>query len=779
MRFRQIARLAALAATLAAGSPAQQPAGQQAPANTGTVIRTETRQVLVDAVVVDKKGNYIRDLSQKNFKVWEDNKEQSIKSFSYEADPASPNNGQKHYLVLFFDNSTMEFADQRRARDAAAKFIDANAKSDRLIAIVNFTGALQIAQNFTDDADRLKQVVNGVRFANLNPNAPLAPGVPGVRGLGTEANFGIRSSLLAMRTLARNLEGVPGRKIVVLFSAGFPLTIESRSELTAAIDVCNKSNVAVYPIDVRGLVSAPEFNPGIGLPGRGALRPAGSLGGFAFGFAPQVRGGGGGGGGGGGAAGGGGGAGGGGRGGGGGGAPAGGGGGPSGSRTGGAGMGGGTSSGTSGTGGGPRGAGSSGGTRGVPGTGGGGNVPLNQRVPMGDPRTIIPPFPPTASTNQQVLYMLADGTGGFVIVNTNDLLGGLAKIGKEQNEYYLIGYTPPESAEGSCHTLRVKVDHGYSVRARSGYCNVKQVDLLAGKPQERDLETRAAANNPGDIKATMETPFFYTSANAVRVNVALEIPASSLRFDKVKGKQHSEWSVLGIAYMPDGAVAARFSDSVKLDFADKKELEAFQAHPYHYDKQFDMAAGTYNLKIVFSSGDEHFGKLEQHLEIDPYDGKVLFLSGIALTKEFHPISGQDTDLDSVLLEGRAPLVAQGMQITPSGNNRFKKTDTAACYLEVYEPLLVQPPPAEGAPAAAKPATQVGVQLRIMDPKTKQAKSDTGMMEVTQLARAGSPVIPVALKLGVDKLDPGQYQAELQIVDNTGRAVTRSVGFEVE
>ncbi len=105
--------------------------------------------------------------------------------------------------------------------------------------------------------------------------------------------------------------------------------------------------------------------------------------------------------------------------------------------------------------------------------------------PFGAGRNIVPAFPPFAGDNQQALYMLADGTGGFVILNTNDLLGGLQKIGKEQNEYYLIGYAPSETPEGSCHTLKVKVDKGYQVRARSGYCNVKQVDLLAGKPAKK------------------------------------------------------------------------------------------------------------------------------------------------------------------------------------------------------------------------------------------------------------------------------------------------------
>ena len=50
------------------------------------------------------------------------------------------------------------------------------------------------------------------------------------------------------------------------------------------------------------------------------------------------------------------------------------------------------------------------------------------------------------------------------------------------------------------------------------------------------------------------------------------MPASDIKFDKVKGKFHAELNVLGIAYRPNANVAARFSDTVKLDFEDKKEV---------------------------------------------------------------------------------------------------------------------------------------------------------------------------------------------------------------
>ena len=60
------------------------PANAQAPAGSQPVIKTETKLVLVDTVVTDKKGAYIHDLELKNFRVWEDNKEVTVKSFSFE-----------------------------------------------------------------------------------------------------------------------------------------------------------------------------------------------------------------------------------------------------------------------------------------------------------------------------------------------------------------------------------------------------------------------------------------------------------------------------------------------------------------------------------------------------------------------------------------------------------------------------------------------------------------------------------------------------------------------
>ena len=780
MRFQRTIPLSGILLLAAAASPAQ-----QAPQ---TLIRTETKLVLVDVVVTGKKGAYVEDLELKDFKVWEDNKEQVLKTFSSGADPKGPA-GQQRYIVLFFDNSTMGLGEQAQARQAAARFIESNAGPDRLMAVVNFTSSLQIAQNFTGDIDRLKQVVGGIKSSGLAPGPEVAS-LGGPRLGGGFGAYGARTMLLSLRTMAQNLSGVPGRKSLILFTSGFPLTAdadgsEARSEANAAVDACNKANVAIYPIDVRGLGAG---LPGVdsSMPGRGraALEfPRALLGlawrssGIALAASPVLRiasfflsateweqagrGGGG----------------------------------STGGSTGS--PGGGTTSrgagsgSTGGSSGGNTGAGSGttrGTTPGNTGTGGGRNTNPNTN-PTGRPnnannpnnfnnpnnpnyinpsRLNIPRFPPSATDNQQIMYLLADGTGGFVIANTNDLLGGMQKIGKEQNQYYIVGYTPPESPEGTCHTLKVKVEQsGVTVRSRAGYCNVKSRDALAGNPTEKTLESRATASAAGTIAASMRAPFFYTGANTARIAVAMEIPADAIKFEKVKGKMHAAVNVLGIAYKQDGSVAARFSDVVKLDFENQKEVKAWQTKPLHYENQFDVAVGVYNLKVVFDSGGASFGKLESPLAINAYDGKDLAVSGIAFSTVFVKVTDAETNLDALLLEGRSPLVAANLQFTPTGTARFKASDKVAMYFELYDPALM---------GEKKPT--VAVNIHILDGKTLALKQDSGNVKVNDFVKAGSPVVPTGMRLPIEDLAPGQYRLELRAVDSTGSFATRTADFEI-
>jgi VWFA-related protein len=780
--FTALGWLGLASATAPAAPGGAQNPSSQAVASSPVVIKAEANLVLVDVIATDKKGNYLKDLEQKDFHVFEDNAEQNISSFSRAVDiqPNAPE--QQRYMVLFFDDSTMAPGDQGRAREAAAKFVEGTASPNRLMAVVDFSGTLRVAQNFTADGDLLKRAIGGVKFGSIQPN-PSGQNVQvaslGAPSLGLrESDFAARSVLLSIRELAKTLRAVPGRKTLILFSSGFALTPERQSELTATIDALNKANIAVYPVDVRGLT--PTANPGMDMSnpfGRPGFPPSSFLHDTDSPFPhqpgllavlmmppdpyPQHGGGGGG--------------------------PGGGGGGAGGGVGGGGGAGGGTAGGGAGGGhGGAGGGGSPGaGGGGKPGTGGGSTTPNNSNPnlnpayacsgpnasqnPLCATRQIIPTIPDSVATNQQVLYALASGTGGFTIFNTNDFLNGLEKVAKEMNEYYILGYVPPtQTHDGSYHKIRVRVDRGgVNIRSRNGYFDVKSPDLLAGKPEGQVLEERAANPQPGDIPVSLRVPYFYTAPGVARVNLALSIPGSSVDFEKQKGKFLSKVNVLGIAYREDGSVSARFSDTVKLDY-EKKEIKEFSKGSFDYQTTFNIAPGKYTLKLVLSAGGEKFGKYETPLVVDPFSGDELTLGGPALSDKVVPVSELAVNMDEALLEERTPLVFKGMQVVPSPNNRFEKVAPAFFYVEVFDPALRIGQP------------NVGILFNIFDRKSNQQVFSSNTMRIDELVQRGNPLVPVGLKLPIDQLRAGDYRLEVRGRDSDGNtSPVRSADFSVE
>jgi VWFA-related protein len=806
--------LLSLAALLAVGAGRPAVAPQEAPAAgqanppapaPATTIRKESNLVLVDAVVTDKKGNYIENLEAKDFALYDNDQQQTISSFTHGSGVAGPNApASRRYMVLFFDNSTMDMADQARARRAATEFVNKTASSNRLMAVVEFTGVFHLVQNFTDNSDLLDRAVKGIQVAAVNPNAATPAmnataasltAMTGVAGIGefslagVTADFGAYNLLFALRDVSKMLAPIPGRKSLILLSGGFPLNDEYMPELTATIDAANKANVAIYAMDVRGLFAANRPTPAPPVPGVpgvttqlpeivGLLQPEfphyeGLLALLQHGGAPGggMGGGMGGGGGRGGMGGGGmggGGIGGGGRGGAGGGAGSGAGSGAGGSR---GGAGGGTTTSTTGaggtrggtTGGNMRGGGTTGvGTRG--GGGGGGssvnNAFLNTLYanPNFQPNANIPPFPPLASINQDVLYALAHGTGGLTAFNTNDFTGALEKIAREMDEYYVLGYTPSNLAhDGSYHHVQLKVaQKGLDVRARNGYYDTKGADFLAGKPEGKALEARLESPQPGKAHVSALASYFYSEANVARVNLAASVPTSTLGFDKDKKDFHCDVNILGMAYRPDGSVAARFSDTRSLSF-DKKGLKEFsQGDPYTYRTAFDIAPGSYKLKIVLTTGGTGFGKVEIPLVVKPYNGHQFGLSGIVLSDQIESLSDSAIDLDQALLEDQKPLVVGGKEVLPSPDNHFKAGGDVALYVEVYEPLLL-----------LQKAPGVRIQYEVIDRKTNEAVLNSSPLAVDELGKPGSPVIPIGLSLHLNQAKAGDYLLEIRAIDAAG------------
>jgi len=77
-----------------------------------------------------------------------------------------------------------------------------------------------------------------------------------------------------------------------------------------------------------------------------------------------------------------------------------------------------------------------------------------------------------AMVNSGVLSDFANGTGGSVVRNTNDLDGGFERLTRVSEITYLLGFKPADlKADGSFHPLTVKLDtdRQLSLQARKGY----------------------------------------------------------------------------------------------------------------------------------------------------------------------------------------------------------------------------------------------------------------------------------------------------------------------
>jgi len=115
--------------------------------DTGLVIRTETRLVVLHTTVLDRDNRLITDLKQDSFQVYENDVHQSLRLFRREDVPVS--------LGILVDNSGSMRAKRRQVNAGALDFVKASNPEDEVF-IVNFNDEAFLDTPFTSDLPRLQ-----------------------------------------------------------------------------------------------------------------------------------------------------------------------------------------------------------------------------------------------------------------------------------------------------------------------------------------------------------------------------------------------------------------------------------------------------------------------------------------------------------------------------------------------------------------------------------------------------------------------------------------------
>jgi VWFA-related protein len=280
------------------------------------VIRTTTRLVQVN-VIVTKKGAPVPGLKKEDFQVFDNGKRQEIRQFSEETRAVLPavaplpqgtftnqleqrSGTPAAVTAILLDGVNTRFSDQTYARKQVVEFLRQIQPEDRIAIYTLDARGLRVLHDYTTDSSDL--VAKLAKY-----QGDIAPDVTGVSDLidplggwlgsggnSYERNYFLNNRILqtlqAIEYIAQNLAPLPGRKNLIWVSSAFPLQVgflntgggggragggsglrngsgmnsnrlpRDQQTWTADADktirALNNANLAIYPVDARGLVAS-------------------------------------------------------------------------------------------------------------------------------------------------------------------------------------------------------------------------------------------------------------------------------------------------------------------------------------------------------------------------------------------------------------------------------------------------------------------------------------------------------------------------------------------
>ncbi len=246
----------------------------------------------------------------------------------------------------------------------------------------------------------------------------------------------------------------------------------------------------------------------------------------------------------------------------------------------------------------------------------------------------------TAQEALEGLNYLSQQTGGFTVVNTNDLNIGIDEALYDQQSYYLLGFDPEdEKFDQRRHSIKVKLNRpGLKVRTRSGFFGVTESERLnePAKPKTRGEQILSALIAPmGALDLSLRmTPFFFNSTKeGPLVRALFHIDCSKFEFKNgPDGRKRLDIDLAAFAFDEDGITADFSARHIVLDFDEKRYREAL-AEGLAYRADFQLKKpGAYQFRAVIRDGDSgRTGSASQFIRLPDLNKNRLALSGLVMT----------------------------------------------------------------------------------------------------------------------------------------------------
>jgi VWFA-related protein len=297
-----------------------------------TTIVSRTELVLVPVVVTDKSGKHIQGISKDAFRIEENGKEQKVATFEeLQTGTVRPSvrveeiQGYSNFAlrdshpyrvtIIVLDLLNTPYLAQTEAKRQLVKYLSRSLRRDEPTALfgLNRKGLHQLV-SFTTDPMVLMAAMRKVRgeisqgevndssmekmdelTASMQDSSNQAAQQIADFMNDAEATIAafqqrqaITETLESFNQIARAYSAVPGRKTLIWASAGFPFMIDDpQSFARMGLDMAQdyeatwrslmSANIAVYPVDVQGLVNSDFQTGGRMSATRSGFRGSGSL----------------------------------------------------------------------------------------------------------------------------------------------------------------------------------------------------------------------------------------------------------------------------------------------------------------------------------------------------------------------------------------------------------------------------------------------------------------------------------------------------------------------
>ncbi len=523
------------------------------------VIASGTTAVVVDAVVVDAKGNPVTDLRKENFHLFEDGVEQDVGDLTFVGNPARASNpaamspelaqtpkaagvdsSREHanarrpgpaFMALVFDRLSHE--GRALAYKGALACVDTLAADD-YVGVFIADLSLTTIQDYTNDRAKLRAAVTEAasrataRFDDKSTNQshsgsrhPAEPWVASAESSGRPVDtrllpfggVGTYETRNSAEMLERDQQGyattdallaivtglghAPGRKSVMFFAEGVAIPDDVLPRFRDVVATANRANVSVYTIDAAGLrVHSKEAETGRAVRGVGAA---------SMSLGPD---------------------------------------------------------------------GSSGNHLGL--------MEVNEDTLRRSPRVS--------------LTLLSEQTGGFLVENTNDLGRAAERIKRDRSSYYLLTYAPKNTNfDGKWRNVTVKVPaRKVTVRARSGYLAVRSAGALPLKSYEGPaLAALERTPLPAELPVRGGA-FVFPQPDAANprmvVLVATDGGALAVATDKSKASAHTDFTILARLKDATGEMVRKGSQQYRLSADMRGEVLFFRSPT--------LPPGSYTLEYI-------------------------------------------------------------------------------------------------------------------------------------------------------------------------------------